>query len=72
MNDITNDNGPPTAPPRRIETRVVTSGRDPESYHGLVNPPVYHASTVLYPSAEDFVASRARYHYGRCGAAASR
>jgi cysteine-S-conjugate beta-lyase len=67
MNDSTNDNSPPTAPSRRAETRVVTAGRDPESYHGFVNPPVYHASTVLYPSAEDFVAGRARYHYGRRG-----
>jgi cystathionine beta-lyase len=48
-------------------TRVVTGGRDPASYHGFVNPPVYHASTVLYPSAEDFVAHRARYQYGRRG-----
>jgi cystathionine beta-lyase len=46
---------------------VVTGGRDPASYHGFVNPPVYHASTVLYPSAEDFVAHRARYQYGRRG-----
>ena len=67
MNDSTNDNSPSTVPPRRAETRVVTAGRDPESYHGFVNPPVYHASTVLYPSAEDFVAGRARYHYGRRG-----
>ena len=42
-------------------------GRDPASHHGFVNPPVYHASTVLYPSAEDFVAHRARYQYGRRG-----
>jgi cysteine-S-conjugate beta-lyase len=48
-------------------TKVVTAGRDPASYHGFVNPPVYHASTVLYPSAEDFVAHRARYQYGRRG-----
>ncbi len=53
--------------PLRPETRVVTAGRDPASYHGFVNPPVYHASTVLYPSAEDFVAHRARYQYGRRG-----
>jgi cysteine-S-conjugate beta-lyase len=52
---------------RRPETKVVTGGRDPESYHGFVNPPVYHASTVLYPSAEDFLAHRARYQYGRRG-----
>ena len=35
------------------ETRLVTAGRDPQAYHGYVNPPVYHASTVLYPTAED-------------------
>jgi cystathionine beta-lyase len=64
MNDSTNGR---RTPPKRIETRVVTAGRDPESYHGFVNPPVYHASTVLYPSAEDYVAHRARYHYGRRG-----
>src|ERR1700674_1349483 len=51
----------------RPDTRLVTGGRDPFAYHGFVNPPVYHASTVLYPSAEDFVAHRARYQYGRRG-----
>src|SRR6202050_279267 len=49
------------------DTRVVNAGRDPFSYYGFVNPPGYHASTVLYPSAEDFVAHRARYQYGRRG-----
>jgi cysteine-S-conjugate beta-lyase len=53
--------------PRQPETKVVSGGRDPFSYHGFVNPPVYHASTVLYPSAEDFLAHRARYQYGRRG-----
>ena len=52
---------------RRPHTQVVTGGRDPASYHGFVNPPVYHASTVLYPSAEDYVAHRAHYQYGRRG-----
>src|SRR6266436_2950658 len=51
----------------RPKTRLVTGGRDPFAYHGFVNPPVYHASTVLYPSAEDLVAHRARYQYGRRG-----
>jgi cysteine-S-conjugate beta-lyase len=51
----------------RPATSLVTAGRDPDSYHGFVNPPVYHASTVLYPSAEDFLAHRARYQYGRRG-----
>ena len=64
MNDNSKD-GPPKS--RRAATKVVTAGRDPKSYHGFVNPPVYHASTVLYPSADDFVARRARYQYGRRG-----
>jgi cystathionine beta-lyase len=51
----------------RPATSLVTAGRDPDAYHGFVNPPVYHASTVLYPSAEDFLAHRARYQYGRRG-----
>ena len=51
----------------RAATKVVTAGRDPASYYGFVNPPVYHASTVLYPNAEDFLAHRARYQYGRRG-----
>ena len=64
MNDKGN-NGQPRS--RRMATKIVTAGRDPRSYHGFVNPPVYLASTVLYPNAEDFLAHRARYQYGRRG-----
>jgi cysteine-S-conjugate beta-lyase len=53
--------------PLKPATRLVTSGRDPAANHGFVNPPVQHASTVLYPTAEDFRARRARYLYGRRG-----
>jgi cysteine-S-conjugate beta-lyase len=53
--------------PIKPETRLVTAGRDTAAQHGFVNPPVYHASTVLYPSAEDQVAHRSRYQYGRRG-----
>src|SRR6187551_3885582 len=53
--------------PLKPETRLVTGGRDTEAFYGFVNPPVYHASTVLYPSADDQVAHRARYSYGRRG-----
>jgi cystathionine beta-lyase len=53
--------------PIKSDTRLVTTGRDPQAYHGFVNPPVYHASTLLYPTAEDQVAHRARYNYGRRG-----
>jgi cysteine-S-conjugate beta-lyase len=64
MND---QGGDKPAPSKRPETQVVTGGRDSAGYHGFVNPPVYHASTVLYPSAEDYLAHRARYQYGRRG-----
>src|SRR5271169_6263898 len=67
MNDDSNDGRTLPAPPLHTDTRVVTAGRDPPSHFGFVNPPVYHASTVLYPTAEDFVAHRARYQYGRRG-----
>ncbi len=56
----------PTAP-IKPETLLINAGRDPKDYHGFVNPPVYHASTVLYPTAEDQVAHRSRYQYGRRG-----
>jgi cysteine-S-conjugate beta-lyase len=49
------------------DTRLATGGRDPFAHHGYVNTPVYHASTLLYPSAEDFLAHRGRYQYGRRG-----
>src|SRR5438105_15288105 len=53
--------------PQRPATRLVTGGRDPFAYHGYVNPPVYHASTLLYPTAEDYLAHRGRYQYGLRG-----
>jgi cystathionine beta-lyase len=65
MNDKGKD--PSASRSRRTATKLVTAGRDPASYHGFVNPPVYHASTVLYPNAEDFLAHRGRYQYGRRG-----
>lgn len=55
------------AAPLKPETLLVTAGRDPLEYHGFVNPPVYHASTLLYPTGEDQVAHRSRYQYGRRG-----
>jgi len=54
-------------PSSKPATRLVAGGRDASANHGFVNPPVYHASTVLYPTAEDFLARRARYLYGRRG-----
>src|SRR5437667_8502799 len=62
-----NTEGKPRPPLSKLATRLVTGGRDPSSNFGFVNPPVYHASTVLYPTAEDFLARRSRYVYGRRG-----
>jgi cystathionine beta-lyase len=50
-----------------VATQLANGGRDPFAHHGYVNTPVYHASTMLYPSAEDFLARRGRYSYGRRG-----
>jgi cysteine-S-conjugate beta-lyase len=50
-----------------VATRLANGGRDPFAHHGYVNTPVYHASTLLYPTAEDFIAHRGRYRYGRRG-----
>jgi cystathionine beta-lyase len=51
----------------RIGTKLTNAGRDPFAHHGYVNTPVYHASTLLYRSAEDYLAHRGRYQYGRRG-----
>jgi cysteine-S-conjugate beta-lyase len=53
----------------RDETLIVTAGREPEDNFGVVNPPVYRASTILYPSVEAFEAPRQTrgVYYGRGG-----
>jgi cysteine-S-conjugate beta-lyase len=57
------------APSRQIkvETTLVTAGRDTKAQKGFVNPPVVHGSTVLYPTAEDLHAHRGEFQYGRRG-----
>ncbi len=64
MAKITDNNGAKDLKP---DTRLVVAGRNSAENHGFVNPPVIHASTVLYPNAADLVAHRARYQYGRRG-----
>lgn len=52
---------------RRLATALAHGGHDPMAFHGFVNPPVVHASTVLY---RDVAATRTRtqkYTYGRSG-----
>jgi cysteine-S-conjugate beta-lyase len=53
------------------ETQLVTAGRD-YSEHGIVNPPVYHASTILFPTMQAFQTGAQPYVYGRRGTPTSR
>ena len=52
-------------------TQLIHSGRHPADHYGMVNPPVYHASTVLFDTLDAFEASNsapfAGVHYGRFG-----
>ncbi|MEA1648481.1 cystathionine beta-lyase [Nitrospirillum sp. BR 11164] len=42
----------------RRETQILHAGRDPKANHGVVNPPVYHCSTVLFDSVEALLETR--------------
>jgi len=53
------------------ETRLVTAARE-FSEHGIVNPAVYHASTILFPTVEAFQSAGQPYVYGRRGTPISR
>jgi cystathionine beta-lyase len=44
----------------RPETRLVHSGRNPDANFGVVNPPIYRASTILYRTMAEFDARQAR------------
>jgi cysteine-S-conjugate beta-lyase len=50
-----------------INTRLAHSGNDPRDFHGFVNPPVVHASTVLFPDAATMKARNQKYTYGTRG-----
>lgn len=49
------------------DTRLVLSGRAPESYFGIVNPPVARASTIIYPDLAAYENPDHQYRYGRLG-----
>src|SRR5215469_10387825 len=56
---------------KKPDTLLTHAGRAPEKQAGVVNPPVYHASTILWPSvAAHEAGQRNRYSqvtYGRIG-----
>lgn len=56
---------------RKVETRLVEAGRPREWTQGIVNPPVWRASTILFDSVADMEAANPPregvLHYGRNG-----
>ncbi len=56
---------------KKIDTLLAHAGREPEKNFGVVNPPVYHASTILHRTVAEYeAAGRNRFNqvtYGRHG-----
>ena len=50
-----------------VNTRLAHMGNDPRAFHGFVNPPVVHASTVLFPDAATMASRNQEYTYGTRG-----
>lgn len=48
-------------------TKLAHGGHDPHSFHGFVNPPVVHASTVLFPDTATMLSRDQKYTYGTHG-----
>ncbi len=57
--------------PKKPDTILTHAGRSPRANHGAVNPPVYHASTILFPTVAALEeAEKHRFeqtYYGRYG-----
>jgi cystathionine beta-lyase len=50
-----------------VNTRLAHIGPNPRDFHGFVNPPVVHASTVLFPDAKTMETRAQKYTYGTRG-----
>ncbi|MBX3575645.1 MAG: cystathionine beta-lyase [Rhizobiaceae bacterium] len=50
-----------------VNTRLAHLGNDPHDFFGFVNPPVVHASTVLFPDAATMASRNQKYTYGTRG-----
>ena len=50
-----------------VNTRLSHIGHTPSDYYGFVNPPVVHASTVLFPNAKTMETREQKYTYGTRG-----
>ncbi|TPM08111.1 MULTISPECIES: cystathionine beta-lyase [unclassified Mesorhizobium] len=61
------DGNEPVTGKMGINTRLAHSGNNPHDYFGFVNPPVVHASTVLFRNAASMVGRDQKYTYGTRG-----
>lgn len=50
-----------------VNTKLSHIGNSPFDFHGFVNPPVVHASTVLFPNAKAMETKAQKYTYGTRG-----
>lgn len=55
------------AKPFGPNTQLVRAGYDPFDYHGFINPPTVHASTVLFPDAQTMEQHGQKYTYATRG-----
>lgn len=55
----------------KAETRLIVAGRE-FAEHGIVNPAVYHASTITFPTVKTLLERDQPYTYGRKGTPTSR
>ena len=54
--DIPSGAAQPKATKLHVNTKLAHSGRDGEKFHGMVNMPVHHASTILFPTVDELLA----------------
>ena len=47
-----------------LDTRLAHAGRDPDRQFGVINPPVYRASTIVFPTMAEFENRLARKYTG--------
>ena len=52
---------------KKQDTLIVNAGRNPDANFGIVNPPVYHASTILYSTLDAVRTRKQPFTYGRRG-----
>jgi cystathionine beta-lyase len=48
----------------QLDTRLAHAGRDPDRQFGVINPPVYRASTIVFPTMAEFENRLARKYTG--------